>query len=117
MLVSVLLSLHVGVFVLIAATLLPGEAEVTVAGVKVEVVLFLFAVLYFFLAVASAVPSYHWKFGLALSVIAVPFFVILLAVFLTLASAFPKSGWFIVLSLMDSVGFVLLLLFIRVGAR
>lgn len=111
----VLLSLHVGVFLLIAAVLLPTDAEVFIAvpGLKAELFLFLFAVLYLFLALVSVVPSYRWKFGLALSAVAVPFFVLLLAGFRANDVSLPRSGWFLVLSLMDSLAFVLLLFFLR----
>jgi hypothetical protein len=115
--VSVLLSLHVGVFVFIAAVLLPWEASVFVAGVRVELVLSLFAVLYLFLAFASVVPSYRWKFGLALSAVSVPFFGILFAILLGFTGGLPRTGWFIGLSLVDSLGFLLLLLLVHYTAR
>ena len=115
--VSVLLSLHVGVFVFIAAVLLPWEASVFVAGVKVELVLALFAVLYLFLAFASVVPSYRWKFGLVLSAVSVPFFGILFAILLGFTGGLPRTGWFIGLSLVDSLGFLLLLLLVHYTAR
>jgi len=115
--VSVLLSLHVGVFVFIAAVLLPWEASVFVAGVRVELVLALFAVLYLFLAFASVVPSYRWKFGLVLSAVSVPFFGILFAILLGFTGGLPRTGWFIGLSLVDSLGFLLLLLLVHYTAR
>jgi hypothetical protein len=115
--VSVLLCLHVGVCLLIAAALLRGEAEVFAAGLRAELILFLFAFLYLFLALVSVVPSYRWKFGVALSVVAVPLLGTLLAALLQLTGGLPRSGWFVVVSLMDSLGFLLLQLVNRRATR
>jgi len=117
--ILVVLSLHVGLFLLIAGVLLPADVDMRVfsPGLKAEYFLFVFAVLYLLLGLVGVVPSYGRRFGLALSAVTVPFLVLLLAADWATDGSLPRSGWFIVLSLLDSLAIVITLLLLRIIAH
>jgi len=115
--ILILLSLHVGLFFLIAGALLRTDVDMSIfsPGLKAESFLFLFAAFYLlFGLVGVLVPSYARRFGLALSAVAVPFLVLLLAAARAAEVSLTRSGWFIVLSLLDSLAIVIALLLPRI---
>ena len=114
--ILILLSLHVGLFFLIAGGLFPTDVEMSIfsPGLKVESFLFLFAVLYLLLGLMGVVSSYGRRFGLVLSAVAVPFLVLLLAAARAGDVSLTRSGWFLALSLLDSLAIVIALLLPRI---